>query len=164
MHCYAQIEADTIFRDKADDALVRVLSSPGTSKEVVQAILELLAFLSQQQISMPSKVMDAAMASVMSDFGDLNKPLPAVNLYVPSICCLMSASDAGGEVCQQVKLTARWFAEQEALRTMQMDRLGDLVEANIRYFLPPFPLFTPPTSPRGSLTIDTDHQHRSFWL
>ena len=74
MHCYAQIEADTIFRDKVDDALVRVLSSPGTSKEVVQAILELLAYLDQQQISMPSKVMDAAMASVMSDFGDLNKP------------------------------------------------------------------------------------------
>lgn len=80
MHCYAQIEADTIFKDKVDDALIRVLSSPGTSKEVVQTVLELLAFMDKQQLTMPAKVMEAAMTSVMNDFGDLNKPLPAVNL------------------------------------------------------------------------------------
>ena len=80
MHCYAQIEADSIFRDKVDDALIRVLSSPQTSRDVVQAMLELLAYLDQQQKAMPSKVMEAAVSNVMNDFGDLNKPLPAVNL------------------------------------------------------------------------------------
>lgn len=87
IHCYAQIEADTIFKDKVDDALIRVLSSPGTSKEVVQTMLELLAYLDKQQVTMPSKIMEAAMASVMNDFGDLNKPLPAVNLYVMLHVC-----------------------------------------------------------------------------
>ena len=66
-----------------DDVLVRLLSDPTLSKDILCVLLELVAFFDKEARELPSKIQDAAKACALGFFkGELDQPVPAITLCV----------------------------------------------------------------------------------
>ncbi|RSH90651.1 hypothetical protein EHS25_001256 [Saitozyma podzolica] len=108
LKCYKQIQDDTRFKNRVDEAIISLLSDGSVNRDISLCFLELIAFLHKEKQEVSPEMYDAAKRCAMVQYvgnGDLEAPIPAVIL---------------------------WYAEQESERNMTAQNIADLVEVNIR--------------------------------